>query len=51
MTTATGVAAEGSAQGGVLGWPSTGLWVVGLFIATDLIVYGLTMIGTGWRHR
>lgn len=35
----------------VAGWPLTGLWVLGLFIAVDLIVYGSTMIGVGWRRR
>jgi len=33
------------------GWPWTGLWVLGLFVAVDLIVYGFTLIGVGWRRR
>ncbi len=34
-----------------LGWPSTGLWVIGLFIGIDLIVYGWfwTLLALGAR--
>lgn len=32
------------------GWPVTGLWVLGLFVSIDLLVYGLTMILAGARR-
>lgn len=32
-------------------WPWSGLWVLGLFIAVDMIIYGLTMIGVGSALR
>ena len=35
----------------ILEWPLTGLWVLGLFIAVDLIMYGITAIGFGWKYR
>jgi len=35
----------------IIGWPSTGLWVLGLFTAVDLIIYGCTMMAVGWRRR
>jgi uncharacterized membrane protein HdeD (DUF308 family) len=28
----------------IAGWPATGLWVIGLFIGINLIVYGLSWI-------
>lgn len=34
----------------VSGWPWTGFWFLGLFLATDLIIYGFTMIGVGRRR-
>ena len=35
----------------IFGWPDTGLWVLGLFVAVDLMIYGLTMLMVGWRIR
>jgi uncharacterized membrane protein HdeD (DUF308 family) len=28
----------------IAGWPATGLWVIGLFIGINLIVYGIAWI-------
>lgn len=33
------------------GWPATGLWVIGLFVAIDLILFGLSWIAIGWALR
>lgn len=35
------------------GWPSTGLWVIGLFIGVELLTYGSAWIATsiGIRHK
>jgi uncharacterized membrane protein HdeD (DUF308 family) len=34
-----------------LGWPVNSLWVLGLFLAVDLIVQGWTMIAFGFGLR
>ncbi len=31
----------------IMGWPASSLWVIGLFIAVDLIFYGATAIAVG----
>jgi uncharacterized membrane protein HdeD (DUF308 family) len=35
----------------VTGWPSSSLWVIGTFIAIDLVVYGSVAIAVGWALR
>jgi uncharacterized membrane protein HdeD (DUF308 family) len=35
----------------LLHWPSSSVWVIGLFIAVDLIFYGTTAILLGLRLR
>lgn len=32
-----------------IGWPSTGIWVIGAFLGIDLILHGLAWLAVGWR--
>ena len=41
----------GIVAGGIIlsGWPMTGLWVLGLLLAIDLITHGVAWLTYGWR--
>jgi len=32
-------------------WPVSGLWVIGLFVAFELILQGFSMISIAWASR
>jgi uncharacterized membrane protein HdeD (DUF308 family) len=29
----------------MLGWPTSALWVIGMFVGMELVIYGFTTIG------
>ena len=35
----------------LIGWPSTSLWLVGLYVGIALLFDGLTLLAIGWALR